>query len=802
MRVPFFALLLPALGFVVFAAGPALRATEAGWIPLGPEAGQRVSSLAVLPGPPSSVVAGAATGVFRTPAGATGWDPVNGEGLPTGVTGELHAAGERLYLATPEPALVEGVFRSDDGGASWTRVRERTGLLAVSPDDPSTVHLATEEGLETSRDGGDTWQQAAPYPRADLVELGGLDALAAAPSEPDTLYVAAGFSGVDQVPFELLILRSDDAGATWEAIEVADLGGGRVKDLVVHPREPDLLYLAGSAGVQRSTDGGRTWEARSQGLPSAPAGSGARFPVLALAIDPVTPDVLHAAFEARPTEGVPGGVFRSSDAGATWAPVHEGLPMPTTVHAIALDSTEPTTLLLGTPTGVFRSSGGGEWSRLPRQLPTPASSVAVHPQEPSRVFAGGDQNRLFVSGDGGDRWRLTGDELPAPRFDLQENPVSVLEISPADPSVLFAHGSFQGIGRSVDGGETWRLVETPPFTDVQELLPDARDPERVLAAVSRAGGVFESADLGETWDRILPGRIRSLAQAPSDPDVLYAGSEVREAPPGHAEGVCRSPDGGGEWECSLAGLADGSRLTALAVSPRDASVVLAAQAGPGGPPVVKSLDGGATWEPAGRGVPDGAFVTDLVFEPADPEVVWAATLRGDGVLRSADEGETWTAVRRGVTDLDVWDLAVDPGGRVLLAATDGGVFRFSTAAGPAPPAGIDWLADPAVPGFRFKVRIDRGASGALGGTREPDCIPETLCVSGAVPGRSEALLRIVGPKPNGRLWPHLVKFSTSRMEIWVQQVSTGEVRYYELPGASPGFDELPGLFDRRGFLPD
>ncbi len=118
---------------------------------------------------------------------------------------------------------------------------------------------------------------------------------------------------------------------------------------------------------------------------------------------------------------------------------------------------------------------------------------------------------------------------------------------------------------------------------------------------------------------------------------------------------------------------------------------------------------------------------------------------------------------------------------------------------PPPPFG-DWRSSPAVPGFSFKVRISGGA-GAIQGTEEPSCIPETLCMSGAVPGRSEVFLRVVGPKPNGRLWPTLVKFSTSEVEVWVRQDGTGLVRYYDLAGARPGVDELPGLFDREGFAP-
>jgi hypothetical protein len=109
--------------------------------------------------------------------------------------------------------------------------------------------------------------------------------------------------------------------------------------------------------------------------------------------------------------------------------------------------------------------------------------------------------------------------------------------------------------------------------------------------------------------------------------------------------------------------------------------------------------------------------------------------------------------------------------------------------------------DPQFPDFNFWVRIGGGTAQQRLGTREPVCIEETLCLSGAIPGRSEVFVRIVGPKPNGFLWPTIVKFTTSRVEVWIQQLSTGEMRYYDLEGASPGFDELPGLFDRLGFQP-
>ena len=121
---------------------------------------------------------------------------------------------------------------------------------------------------------------------------------------------------------------------------------------------------------------------------------------------------------------------------------------------------------------------------------------------------------------------------------------------------------------------------------------------------------------------------------------------------------------------------------------------------------------------------------------------------------------------------------------------------------PPPPGDSGWLATSQIPGFLFRVEITAGGpGGAPQPVRAEPCIPETLCVSGAVPGRSELFVRIVGPKPNGRLWPTLVRFSTSRIEVWIEQLATGITRHYVLDPATPGSSDLPGLFDRDGFPP-
>ena len=162
--------------------------------------------------------------------------------------------------------------------------------------------------------------------------------------------------------------------------------------------------------------------------------------------------------------------------------------------------------------------------------------------------------------------------------------------------------------------------------------------------------------------------------------------------------------------------------------------------------------------------------------------------------------------------VDDFAVALTPGGAWASlhskASVEGGnpdgsfeVFLAQCAeeAVPPPPEG-PWITDSDFPDFRFKVRITAGA-GPLPVRQESACIPETLCISGAVPGRSELFIRIVGPKPNGKLWPTLVRFSTSTIEVWIEQLSSGTLKYYRLEGATPGSSDLTGLFDRDGFTP-
>lgn len=116
-----------------------------------------------------------------------------------------------------------------------------------------------------------------------------------------------------------------------------------------------------------------------------------------------------------------------------------------------------------------------------------------------------------------------------------------------------------------------------------------------------------------------------------------------------------------------------------------------------------------------------------------------------------------------------------------------------------PPPDGPWLSSSALPGFETKVRITSGSS--IAGSLETDCIPETLCVSGALAGRPEVFIKVIGPRPNGFLWAQISRFSPSKLEIWLRQTGSGEINYYILDAVGSTSSDVPGIQDREAFVP-
>lgn len=181
---------------------------------------------------------------------------------------------------------------------------------------------------------------------------------------------------------------------------------------------------------------------------------------------------------------------------------------------------------------------------------------------------------------------------------------------------------------------------------------------------------------------------------------------------------------------------------------------------------------------------------------ANNETGFAVELRSGGTFQEIG------SVSANSTGATIESLAPNTNYVFRIRARNGSGSSSPSNEASATTLGSVFLTSEHFPDFRFQVRIfNQSAPAPLVGRKESSCLPETLCVSGAIPGRSEIFVRIVGPRPNGYLWPTIVRLTSSKVEVQIQQVSTGIVRTYVLDAVPPDVDELSGLQDRTGFQP-
>ncbi|MFB6107016.1 MAG: WD40/YVTN/BNR-like repeat-containing protein [Halobacteriaceae archaeon] len=284
-------------------------------------------------------------------------------------------APERAFAGTFE----DGLRRTTTAGDDWERVGGSTiasdAVLSVTvdPHDPATVYAGTEpSAVYRSRDGGETWAALdgltelpsasrwsfPPRPHTHHVRW-----ISVAPADPDRLYV-----GVEAGAFP----RSTDGGETW--LDHAEGARRDVHAIATHPDAPDRVYVAGGDGYAESDDDGETWRHPQTGLDH-------RY-VWSVAVDPADPDrvVVSAARGARSAHSRPGEAYvYRREAGASWArcsglPTGEGVLRP--VLAAGRDAGA---VCAASNRGLFRSADAGEtWARV--DVPWPDRFVAQAPR--------------------------------------------------------------------------------------------------------------------------------------------------------------------------------------------------------------------------------------------------------------------------------------------------------------------------------------------------------------------------------------------------------------------------------------
>lgn len=418
----------------------------------------------------------AGAGLFRTTDGGSTWAPGNA-GLDERLATEGEIYDVRVDALRPDVVYAAiagiGIVKSTDAGNSWNRVSDnlaagRTGSEAthvvLHGSTPNTLCFATSAGgIYRSVNGGFAWSPARPSGEIDRIV-----SLVASPVNPDLLY-AGTLHG---------LLSSTDFGATWKQVSEKL---PRVPTAVTLSRDGKTLHMYGQGlGVQRSTDGGRTWMREDVNL----GGASVRTIVTDKAGTVVCASVGTAVFLHR---GEPGG----------WIPAMNGL-FGGTIRSLAFAPDSISVLYAGTESGVFKSMNSGlTWAPIARRLPfTDIRFLDTHPVIASRLYASGLQG-VFVSTDKGATW------VQAKPLHERFN-VLTLTFNPRNAGVVQGGISGRGVITSTDGGFNWEHNRFGiQSDDIVAFTYDDVDPQTYYAWTANGDG-FRSTSGGLSWDRYAP----------------------------------------------------------------------------------------------------------------------------------------------------------------------------------------------------------------------------------------------------------------------------------------------------------
>lgn len=636
-------------------------------------------------------------------------------------------AGTGMGYGRVVDLIGSGIWKSTDRGESWTQLAstangqllEAINRIVVDPNDENVLVVCSNDGFShwgpkggtrksgifRSTDGGASFTQTFD---ADAffgtTTDNRVQQIVSHPSNPNRLYATVNEVGV---------IRSNDGGQSWEvsANNFADpndvgnptgngfgLAGISVRiEMAIAPSDPNRLYAAverprGIADLYMSTNGGDTWVLVNDtgsdpnwfnvfGQSGATGAYTAGWFDNCITVHPTDPNVVFVGgVNIYRLTISPFAATRTSALSAYWIPNNFGVAV---VHAdhhwleTVPYSAAPAgyRIFNGNDGGVAISDDGGTtWQQFRGMRTSQFYGAAKKPGE-NVYIAGAQDNGSWVSGaDPGinTSWTpvLGGDGFEAVWH-------------ATDPNLALANSQFNGIARSTDGGMSFTAspptgAGAGPF--ITKMGYSNTDPDLVFA-VSNAG-ISRSDDFGKTWT-LTPVSGNWLGYRPfdnvevseADPQVVWISSRMDIDPPaGQRGGIHVSTDGGLSFTEVSANFPAGlTEASGLAPDPVDANTCYVLFAAPGTPKVMRTKDLGQTWEDlsgfvngaSNRDFPDVA-VFDLQPLPHDPSILWAAT--EIGLFVSEDDGASW-AFDSGMPHVAIFELKIQE--EQILAATQG-----------------------------------------------------------------------------------------------------------------------------------
>ena len=660
-----------------------------------------------------------------------------------------------LYVATASG----GLWKSVNRGITWTNLWEHMpvstfGDLAIARSYPNILYAGTGEqqnrqstswgnGVYRSDDAGATWRHLG------LEETRHTGRVQIHPTDPDIVYVAA-LGNLWRSSPDRGVYRSRDGGDSWEKVLYIDEHTGAV-DLVIDPSNPDVLYAAmyqrqrrtwgfngggPGSGIYKTTDGGENWRELTGGLPKGDKGR------IGIAIAESNPRVLHALVQ----HGTGSGGYRSEDGGESWEKVNDRNIRPMYYSHVFIDPTNEDRVYT-LATSAHRSEDGGRTFVEIAERPT--YDVGVHADHHTMWIDPGDPEHFYLAGDAGLHETY---DMGATFRRINNLPIGQfygITVDNRDPYRIYggmqdnhswmgpsATRSWEGIvddewrqsgfgdgmyqqadpdGRTIyintqNGGWTRFDNVTGDMMSLRLSAPEGEEPYRwdwvSPSLVSRhdpnvvyLGGnrLFISRDRGDSFTRTEDltrrqdrdtleimgvrgadialsrndgtssyGEIVTISESPLDPAVLWVGTDDGN--------VQVSADGGRSWnEVSggAPGLPDGtyvSRVLASADAPGTAYITFDAHRdGDFRPYVYRTEDFGAAWTPLHDGLPSGS-ANVIVQHPDNAAVLFLGTEHH--VFASTDRGASWARIPAlPTTAYD--DMVVHPREKDLVLGTHG-----------------------------------------------------------------------------------------------------------------------------------
>ena len=682
------------------------------WRGIGPFRGGRALTVAGVPGDQRLYYFGAAAGgVWKTTdAGAT-WTPIF-DGQPVSSIGAIAVAPSDhrvLYVGTGESALRgnitygNGVYKSVDGGKSWTHVglsdTRQIGALIIDPNNPDIVLVAAighafgpnaERGVFRTSDGGKTWKKVL-Y-KDD--HTGAID-VTFDPTNPSIVYAALW--EVRRQPWNFSsggpgsgLYRSNDGGVTWARLSGHGLPEGILGRIDVsvsaaNSRRVFAMIEAKEGGLYRSDDGGTNWTRVSDdGRIKQRAWYFSK-----IYADPKAVNTVYALNT---------GMLRSIDGGKTF-----GLVSAThgDHHALWIDPADSSRLINANDGGASVSlDGGATWSSQDNQPTAQFYHVAVDQRFPYWVYgAQQDNSNLAVASFadegviGPRNWYPAGGGesgfvIPDPRdanivysnaensfgrfdkrseqtHDISPEPIdnsghpaselahrfnwtSPLMLSPHDPDTLYA--ASEAVWKSSNHGQSWTIIS-----------PDLTRNDRTKQQAS-GGPLTKDITSVEYYDTIF-----ALSESPRTKGMLWAGTDDGR--------VNMTRDDGAHWSnVTPKALLEWSTVSMIESSPHDARVTYVAvdrhKLDDIRPYAWKTMDSGANWTPIAAGLPEGAIVHVVREDPVRRGLLYAGT--EIGVFASFDDGASWQPLQFNLPITPIHDLVIK--GNDLVAATHGRSF--------------------------------------------------------------------------------------------------------------------------------